>query len=83
MDNIKNVVKFNYIISYKKEWISKNKAIAFIYGKWETSYNDLPQWLLVMKTFLPGTIIELETLLAFLDDGGTHINTTRIFHHLF
>ncbi|XP_058787313.1 uncharacterized protein LOC131661723 [Vicia villosa] len=38
--------KFNYTISYKKAWIAKNKAIASTYGNWETSYNDLPQWLL-------------------------------------
>ncbi|XP_050897911.1 uncharacterized protein LOC127104800 [Lathyrus oleraceus] len=73
---------FNYTISYKKAWISKNKAIAAIYGNWETSYNNLPQWLLVMKTFLPGTIIELETLPIFSNEG-TQISGARVFHRLF
>lgn len=73
---------FNYTISYKKAWISKNKVIAAIYGNWETSYNDLPQWLLVMKTFLPGTIIELETLPIFSNEG-TQISGARVFHRLF
>ncbi|XP_050878068.1 uncharacterized protein LOC127081882 [Lathyrus oleraceus] len=73
---------FNYTISYKKAWISKNKAIAAIYGNWETAYNDLPQWLLVMKTFLPGTIIELETLPIFSNEG-TQISGAGVFHRLF
>ncbi|XP_050918592.1 uncharacterized protein LOC127136029 [Lathyrus oleraceus] len=73
---------FNYTISCKKAWISKNKVIAAIYGNWETSYNDLPQWLLVMKTFLPGTIIELETLPIFSNEG-TQISGARVFHRLF
>ncbi|XP_050890767.1 uncharacterized protein LOC127096212 [Lathyrus oleraceus] len=54
--------KYMYIISYKKACIAKCKAIESLYGNWETSYNDLPQWILVMKTYLPGTIIELQSL---------------------
>ncbi|XP_058733636.1 uncharacterized protein LOC131605277 [Vicia villosa] len=73
---------FNYMISYKKGWLAKNKAIESIYGNWEASYNDLPQWLLVMREHLPGTVIELETLPAYLDDG-TQISGARIFHRLF
>ncbi|XP_058742056.1 uncharacterized protein LOC131614500 [Vicia villosa] len=73
---------FNYTISYKKGWLAKNKAIKSIYGNWEASYNDLPQWLLVMQEHLPGTVIELETLPAYLDDG-TQISGARIFHRLF
>ncbi|XP_050909862.1 uncharacterized protein LOC127123702 [Lathyrus oleraceus] len=73
---------FNYTISYKKAWISKNKAITAIYGNWETLYNNLPQWLLVMKTFLLGTIIELETLPVFSNEW-TQISGARVFHHLF
>ncbi|CAK8579098.1 unnamed protein product [Lathyrus sativus] len=34
--------KYKYIISYRKAWISKCKAIESLYGNWETSYNDLP-----------------------------------------
>lgn len=35
-----------------------------------------------MKTFLPDTIVELQTLLV-LSNEGTHINGARIFHRLF
>ncbi|XP_058784435.1 uncharacterized protein LOC131659238 [Vicia villosa] len=73
---------FNYTISYKKGWLVKNKAIESIYGNWEASYNDLPQWLLVMREHLPGTVIELEILHVYLDDG-TQISGARIFHRLF
>ncbi|CAK8532282.1 unnamed protein product [Lathyrus sativus] len=62
--------KYRYIISYRKAWIAKCKAVELMYGNWETSYNDLPQWILVMKTFLPGTIIDLQTLPAISNDGS-------------
>ncbi|CAK8543700.1 unnamed protein product [Lathyrus sativus] len=34
--------KYGYIISYRKAWIAKCKAVESLYGNWETSYNDLP-----------------------------------------
>ncbi|CAK8565945.1 unnamed protein product [Lathyrus sativus] len=74
--------KYGYIISYRKAWIAKCKAVESLYGNWETSYNDLPQWILVMKTFLPGTVIDLQTLPAISSDGS-QISGKRIFHRLF
>ncbi|KAI5442357.1 hypothetical protein KIW84_011435 [Lathyrus oleraceus] len=74
--------KYKYIISYKKAWIAKCKAIKSLYGNWETSYNDLPQWILVIKTYLPGTIIELQSLPVISNDGS-HLGDQRIFHRLF
>nr|XP_027188644.1 uncharacterized protein LOC101501977 [Cicer arietinum] len=71
----------NYTVSYKKAWMGKNKAIEQIYGNWEESYNQLPQWLLVMKTFAPGTKIEMETIPAYHENSL--INGIRIFHRLF
>nr|XP_012568941.1 uncharacterized protein LOC105851761 [Cicer arietinum] len=86
----------NYTVSYKKAWIGKNKAIEQIYGNWEESYNQLPQWLLVMKTFAPGTKIEMETTPAYHENRtkiemetipayheNSLINGIRIFHRLF
>ncbi|XP_058776245.1 uncharacterized protein LOC131650558 [Vicia villosa] len=74
--------KYGYNISYRKAWIAKVKAIESLYGNWETSYNDLPQWLLVMKTYLPGMIIDLETLPAFSNEGS-QLGDKMIFHRLF
>ena len=73
---------YGYTVSYKKAWIAKNKAIEDIYGNWEASYNNLPQWLLVMQQFLPGTVIDLETLPVYSNEG-TQIGGARIFHRLF
>ncbi|XP_073219670.1 uncharacterized protein [Cicer arietinum] len=71
----------NYTITYRKGWIGKNKAIEQIYGNWEKSYNQLPQWLLVMQTFAIGTKIEMETIPAYHENSL--INGIRIFHRLF
>ncbi|XP_058787050.1 uncharacterized protein LOC131661500 [Vicia villosa] len=68
--------------SIKEMWIAKVKAIESLYGNWETSYNDLPRWLLVMKTYLPGMIIDLETLPAFSNEGS-QLGDKMIFHRLF
>ncbi|CAK8576341.1 unnamed protein product [Lathyrus sativus] len=74
--------KYRYIISYRKAWIAKCKAVESLYGNWETSYNNLSQWILVMKTFLPETITDLQTLPAISNDGS-QISGKRIFHRLF
>ncbi|XP_050895330.1 uncharacterized protein LOC127101948 [Lathyrus oleraceus] len=66
------VEKYRYIISYKKAWIAKCKAIESLYGNWETSYNDLPQWILVDGTWLyvkyRGTL-----LMVVAQDGNRNI----------
>lgn len=74
--------KYRYIISYEKAWIAKCKPIKPLYENLETSYNDPPQWILVMKTYLPGTIIELQTLHVISYDGS-QLSDKRIFHRLF
>ncbi|GAU49839.1 hypothetical protein TSUD_408080 [Trifolium subterraneum] len=53
--------KFNHTISYRKAWNAKNKAIEKICGNWVYSFHDLPQWLMVMEQWNPGTIVRLET----------------------
>ncbi|CAK8536967.1 unnamed protein product [Lathyrus sativus] len=74
--------KYGYIISYRKAWIAKCMAVESLYGNWETSYNELPQWILVMKTFLPGTVIDLQTL-SVISSDGSQISGKRILHRLF
>ncbi|XP_073219581.1 uncharacterized protein [Cicer arietinum] len=66
---------YNYTISYRKAWLGKNKAIEQIYGNWEESYNQLPRWLLVMRTFAPGTIIKMETIPAY----NEHVDGTWLY----
>jgi hypothetical protein len=67
--------RFNYTITYRKAWMAKNKAIESIYGNWEKSFEELPQWLMVMKNSNPGTIVDLKTIPN--PDGTTK------FHRLF
>ncbi|GAU50042.1 hypothetical protein TSUD_142750 [Trifolium subterraneum] len=55
------IEKFNHTISYRKAWNAKNKAIEKICGNWVDSFHDLPQWLMVMEQWNPGTIVRLET----------------------
>ncbi|XP_073222560.1 uncharacterized protein [Cicer arietinum] len=57
-------VLHNYTVTYRKAW-EKNKAIEQIYGNWEKSYNQLPEWLLVMQTFALGTKIEIENITTY------------------
>ncbi|KEH36687.1 hypothetical protein MTR_2g018850 [Medicago truncatula] len=69
--------KFNYTISYRKAWRAKNKAIESIYGNWEDSYKELPQWLMVMEKDLSGTIIDFQT------DPSTEVVNEIVFKRLF
>ncbi|XP_050877162.1 uncharacterized protein LOC127080913 [Lathyrus oleraceus] len=64
--------KYRYIISYKKAWIAKCKAIESIYGNWETSYNDLLQWMLVDRTWLYGKY-RGTLLMVVTQDGNGNI----------
>ncbi|XP_050915003.1 uncharacterized protein LOC127129948 [Lathyrus oleraceus] len=66
------VEKYRYIIMYKKAWIAKCKAIESLYGNWETSYNDLPQWMLVDETWLYGKY-KRTMLMVVAHDGNENI----------
>ncbi|CAK8578374.1 unnamed protein product [Lathyrus sativus] len=61
-----------------KELVNRNTLLKVK----ETSYSDLPLWILVMKTYRPGSIIVLQTLPAISNDGS-QIADKRIFHRLF
>ncbi|XP_050875427.1 uncharacterized protein LOC127079059 [Lathyrus oleraceus] len=76
-DNVKVIIthvaeKYRYIISYKKAWIAKCKAIESLYGNWETSYNDLSQWILVDGTWLYGKY-RRTLLMDVAQDGNENI----------
>ncbi|RYR03914.1 hypothetical protein Ahy_B06g083323 [Arachis hypogaea] len=36
--------KFNYTVSYRKAWLTKQKAVEKIFGGWEALYEALPIW---------------------------------------
>jgi len=52
---IKN--RLGYLVTYKKTWVAKQKALAMEFGDWDESYNHLPRWLQV------GTVVQYITRL--------------------
>ena len=73
--------KYEYTTTYRKAWIAKQKSIERIYGNWEQSYVDLPQWLLTLQTYVPGTLFDLQTMPLYEDRYRVPHKAT--FHRLF
>ena len=48
--------RFGFKTSYRKVWLTKQKAIAWIFGDWEESYNELPRWLQGFQIFMLGIV---------------------------
>ncbi|CAK8571481.1 unnamed protein product [Lathyrus sativus] len=76
------VARFNYTPSYRKAWIGRIKAVEHVYGNWEHSYHQLPQYLLALQKYVPGTVVILESLPAYTPEG-TCVAGSRIFSRLF
>ena len=74
--------QLGYIPSYYKAWMAKQKAMAQVFGDWDKSYNELPTLLRAMQIFIPGTVVEYETLPAYTLQGQP-IPGKRIFSKLF
>ncbi|CAK8530304.1 unnamed protein product [Lathyrus sativus] len=76
------VARFNYTPSYRKAWIGRIKVVEHVYGNWERSYNQLPQYLLALQKYVPGTVVILESLPTYTPEG-TCVDGSRIFSRLF
>ncbi|KAL5146742.1 hypothetical protein HKD37_06G016533 [Glycine soja] len=50
---------FPYKVSYKKAWMTKQKAIAIEYDNWEESYANLSSWLKHMQNHSPGSYFQI------------------------
>ncbi|XP_017441222.1 uncharacterized protein LOC108346671 [Vigna angularis] len=50
--------RFGYSVSYRKAWITKQKALAMEFGDWEDSYNHMTRWLHAVKEANLGTILQ-------------------------
>ncbi|RYR31922.1 hypothetical protein Ahy_B01g056867 isoform A [Arachis hypogaea] len=72
---------YGYKVSYKKVWLAKQKAIARIYGDWDDSYNQLQRYFNALQTFVPGTIVDLQTRPYYV--GNTLDRESVIFHQVF
>ncbi|KAL4315053.1 hypothetical protein AHAS_Ahas15G0146600 [Arachis hypogaea] len=72
---------YGYKVSYKKVWLAKQKAIARIYGDWDDSYNQLQRYFNALQTFVPGTIVDLQTRPYYADN--TLDRESVMFHQVF
>ncbi|RYR21928.1 hypothetical protein Ahy_B03g067219 isoform G [Arachis hypogaea] len=72
---------FGFRPTYRRVWMAKQKAVAIIYGDWDESYNELPQWVLGVQLTMPGTIAVLRTCPVRV--GGQLDESQAYFHRLF
>jgi len=49
--------QFQFDVPYRRAWYAKQKAIADIFGDWESSYNKLPLFMQALKESNPGTVV--------------------------
>ncbi|XP_015950053.1 uncharacterized protein LOC107474921 [Arachis duranensis] len=72
---------YGYKVSYKKVWHAKQKAIARIYGDWDDSYDQLRRYFNVLQAFVPGTIVDLQTVPYYVGNIVDHDSV--MFHQVF
>ncbi|XP_025628680.1 uncharacterized protein [Arachis hypogaea] len=80
---LQGVVRQSYHFkpSYRKVWMSKQKAIAQIYGDWEESYKKVPKLLQALQSCSPGTICELRVVPYY--DGHLLIRNCSMFDKVY
>ncbi|XP_016724705.2 uncharacterized protein [Gossypium hirsutum] len=54
--------QFQYRVSYRKAWWAKQMAMQQLYGDWDESYNEIQSWISAMVEYVPGTVVDLQTL---------------------
>ncbi|XP_017624911.1 uncharacterized protein LOC108468543 [Gossypium arboreum] len=74
--------RFQYRVSYRKEWIAKQMAIEQLYRDFDASYNELQGWIAAMREYVPETVIELQTQPYYGPDDQLQPGK-RIFHQMF
>lgn len=50
--------RYNYQISYGKEWYSLKRAVENVYGTWESSVRLFPRYMSALVKYNPSTIVE-------------------------
>ncbi|XP_052109188.1 uncharacterized protein LOC127741203 [Arachis duranensis] len=72
---------YSFRPSYRKVWMTKQKAVAQIYRDRKESYAELPRWMLGVQSTMAGTVSVLKTSPVRL--GGEVDESTVYFHRLF
>ncbi|XP_042024773.1 uncharacterized protein LOC121771938 isoform X2 [Salvia splendens] len=69
--------KFHVVVSYKKAWYARRRALEIVFGGWEESFRDLPSYMLELQYRNPGTIVEWRHN-ELLSQGRT-----KVFYYVF
>ena len=83
---VKNVIAeiqnhYEYLTTYRKAWVVKQKAIKRVYDSWEGLYEELPNWLATVCYFDRHARVEFEALLAYY--GTELVPNIQIFKWVF
>ncbi|RYQ87910.1 hypothetical protein Ahy_B09g095438 isoform A [Arachis hypogaea] len=73
--------RFNYMISYRKAWLAKQKSIEKVFGGWKSSYEVLYTWFEAMCQKEPSAAVEFESIIPY--DGNKIAPDVRIFNRVF
>ncbi|RYQ88258.1 hypothetical protein Ahy_B09g095558 isoform I [Arachis hypogaea] len=73
--------RFNYIVTYRKAWLAKQKAVAKVFGDWEVSYQTLPVWLKAMTVKMPRSHVQIKTLPVYRE--SEEVQGVRVLHRVF
>ncbi|XP_057523863.1 uncharacterized protein LOC130803678 [Amaranthus tricolor] len=62
VESIVNFVnnKYGFVITYKRTWLAKNKAITKVFGDWDKSFEELPRYLQALMQSNGGTMVHWE-----------------------
>ncbi|XP_057539719.1 uncharacterized protein LOC130817822 [Amaranthus tricolor] len=52
--------KYGFVITYKRAWLAKNKAITKVFGDWDKSFEELPRYVQALMQSNPGTVVQWE-----------------------
>ena len=69
------------MITYRKAWKAKQKAIERVYSSWEDPYEELPRWLEALCASNRHARVEFETMSAY--HGNELVPNIRIFNKMF
>ncbi|XP_027362589.1 uncharacterized protein LOC113870193 [Abrus precatorius] len=73
--------RYGYTRTYRKAWMTKQKAIKNVFGQWEASYEALPQWCIAMCDVVRGSVVQLDVVQAYHNDN--QVLDVQIFHRVF
>ncbi|XP_057720191.1 uncharacterized protein LOC130934661 [Arachis stenosperma] len=73
--------RFNYIVSYRKAWLAKQKFVVKVFGDWKVSYQTLPIWLKAMTAKMPRSRVQIKTLTVYRE--SEEVQGVRVLHRIF